>query len=433
LFEVVHYFDKFREAFAPEEHKLILTYRSARKIICKTNGMIVNASRGIGFQRMKEGVEIKAFRKTTGIVVHPFNNPTQRLPPLLDKIMTRCSRRNVQETTAVLCRTNRECRQVFELLRHHVDPSLLQVLGSEDFVLYQLRPTGAILDMCTRRDPWDFIEPYTWDSLLSEYQDLGHADMAKSIEELRDMYRLMRIECGRPRMQNVVDFVQEMRTSDIERLKVRTGLSASTHRITISTVHKVKGLEYDTVVVLPSSERFPLNDSDGGEVLITDAAEEARLCYVAMTRARNRLYVGWPQGGRERHWWARRRFEGNSQNGSYTLQGIYKENYVSWAGQTAQVEHGIQDYIEQQVNAGDRVELRYGQAIYHHGRKVGRLKIATAQRLGERAGRVSLRIANVIRYTAGEYMKIHKPHFYDQLHPMIKQRRWFYMVLPEEG
>jgi len=77
--------------------------------------------------------------------------------------------------------------------------------------------------------------------------------------------------------------------------------------------------------------------------------------------------------------------------------------------------------------------LRYGQAIYHHGRKVGRLKIATAQRLGERAGRVSLRIANVIRYTAGEYMKIHKPHFYDQLHPMIKQRRWFYMVLPEEG
>ncbi|MDD2455438.1 MAG: 3'-5' exonuclease, partial [Kiritimatiellae bacterium] len=166
---------------------------------------------------------------------------------------------------------------------------------------------------------------------------------------------------------------------------------------------------------------------------VADAAEEARLCYVAMTRARNRLYVGWPQGGRERHWWARRSFQGNSQNGAYTLQGLFRENYVSWAGQTAQVEDGLQDYIEKHVNAGDTADLLFGKAIYHQGRKIGSLKNETADKLNKHADHLSLRITNVIRYTAGEYMRLHNPRFYEQLHPLIKERRWFYMVLPEEG
>lgn len=288
-----------------------------------------------------------------------------------------------------------------------------------------------MLDMCARRDPWDFVEPYTWDSLLADYQALGHADVAKGIADLKDMYQLMRLERGRPRMRDVVDFVQEMRASDIERLKGRTGLGARTHRITISTVHKVKGLEYDTVVVWPSSEKFPLNDSNEKVVSVVDAAEEARLCYVAMTRARNRLYVGWPQGGREPAWWSRKPFEGVGLNANYALKGSPKEIFVSWAGQTEQVEQGLQDYIEQHVNAGDAVELRYDRDVYHQGRKVGILSRRTVDALSNGDGHLRLRVANVIRYSCGKYFEEHKHDFWQKLHPSVKQRRWFYVVLPE--
>jgi DNA helicase-2/ATP-dependent DNA helicase PcrA len=60
--------------------------------------------------------------------------------------------------------------------------------------------------------------------------------------------------------------------------------------ITLMTVHNAKGLEYDTVFVVGCEEgSFPHMRAleEGGE------EEERRLCYVAITRARKRLYMTW--------------------------------------------------------------------------------------------------------------------------------------------
>jgi DNA helicase-2/ATP-dependent DNA helicase PcrA len=60
--------------------------------------------------------------------------------------------------------------------------------------------------------------------------------------------------------------------------------------ITLMTLHNAKGLEYDTVFVVGCEDgAFPHMRSleEGGE------EEERRLCYVAITRARQRLYMTW--------------------------------------------------------------------------------------------------------------------------------------------
>jgi DNA helicase II / ATP-dependent DNA helicase PcrA len=60
--------------------------------------------------------------------------------------------------------------------------------------------------------------------------------------------------------------------------------------ITLMTLHNAKGLEYDTVFVVGCEEgSFPHMRAleEGGE------EEERRLCYVAITRARRRLYMTW--------------------------------------------------------------------------------------------------------------------------------------------
>jgi DNA helicase II / ATP-dependent DNA helicase PcrA len=54
--------------------------------------------------------------------------------------------------------------------------------------------------------------------------------------------------------------------------------------VTVSTVHRAKGLEYDTVFVVETT--FPLRDED--------AQEKARVLYVAGTRAREELLAGAP-------------------------------------------------------------------------------------------------------------------------------------------
>jgi DNA helicase-2/ATP-dependent DNA helicase PcrA len=63
----------------------------------------------------------------------------------------------------------------------------------------------------------------------------------------------------------------------------------SNEGVTLSTVHSVKGLEFDTVFVVAFENGiFPsymsLEDNDEGE-------EERRIAYVAVTRAKNKLYL----------------------------------------------------------------------------------------------------------------------------------------------
>ncbi|NLN05606.1 MAG: ATP-dependent helicase [Clostridiaceae bacterium] len=62
--------------------------------------------------------------------------------------------------------------------------------------------------------------------------------------------------------------------------------------ITLSTAHSAKGLEFDTVFIVDLvNGEFPKRESLGGDML----EEEGRLFYVAMTRARSKLFLVYPE------------------------------------------------------------------------------------------------------------------------------------------
>ena len=67
----------------------------------------------------------------------------------------------------------------------------------------------------------------------------------------------------------------------------KSPLNTAEDSVKVITYHSSKGLEFP-VVAIPRAEA-----SDGRE---TDEKEEARLLYVAMTRAMERLVVGWLEG-----------------------------------------------------------------------------------------------------------------------------------------
>jgi len=65
---------------------------------------------------------------------------------------------------------------------------------------------------------------------------------------------------------------------------------AESEKVTLMTLHNAKGLEYDTVFIIGCEDgAFPHMRAleEGGE------EEERRLCYVGITRARQRLYLTW--------------------------------------------------------------------------------------------------------------------------------------------
>ncbi len=63
-------------------------------------------------------------------------------------------------------------------------------------------------------------------------------------------------------------------------------------RVTLMTIHSSKGLEFPVVFVTGLEEGlFPLNMRFYDQVHVGDPEEETRLCYVAMTRAKDILYL----------------------------------------------------------------------------------------------------------------------------------------------
>ncbi len=66
-------------------------------------------------------------------------------------------------------------------------------------------------------------------------------------------------------------------------------------RIRLSTIHQAKGLEFDVVfVIMMCDGLFPSARSIEGDEDGDALEEERRLFYVAITRARNELYLSYP-------------------------------------------------------------------------------------------------------------------------------------------
>ena len=85
-------------------------------------------------------------------------------------------------------------------------------------------------------------------------------------------------------MGELLDTLLLGREGDVTR---RDGTPA-THAVALMTMHAAKGLEFPVVILCGLEDGLvPLRDGDGG----TDLAEERRLLFVALTRARERLIL----------------------------------------------------------------------------------------------------------------------------------------------
>ena len=128
--------------------------------------------------------------------------------------------------------------------------------------------------------------------------------------------------------------------------------------VTLMTLHNAKGLEYDTVFVIGCEEgAFPHMRAleEGGE------EEERRLCYVAITRARKRLYMTW---ARERRLFGRA--ERNLPSRFIDeLPAELTERHSSAPGHAAGLGWETAPETAAPVDPGPALELRAGDDVVH--------------------------------------------------------------------
>lgn len=116
------------------------------------------------------------------------------------------------------------------------------------------------------------------------------------LEEKDDVENTTRLENVMELKSNIVTYLKENDNGDLDGFLAEVALFTDIDRydtetdcVTLMTIHSAKGLEFPTVFIIGAEDGiFPGLNAIGDQ---EELEEERRLCYVAMTRAREKLYI----------------------------------------------------------------------------------------------------------------------------------------------
>lgn len=122
------------------------------------------------------------------------------------------------------------------------------------------------------------------------YDGLMNLRYENALSRARDLDHIEQVASGyKSRQQLLTDLTLDPPNSTRD---IATHSAGTDDRLVLSTIHSAKGCEWDVVYVIHASDgSLPSDKSLESE---KELEEERRLAYVAMTRARDYLYITWP-------------------------------------------------------------------------------------------------------------------------------------------
>jgi len=152
---------------------------------------------------------------------------------------------------------------------------------------------------------------------------LGDADFIRHRAGIRQIFDQLLTQCGRAReLSAFADALRSWRRDDSEAGEdgsVRYKESES-DAVQIMTMHAAKGLEFNAVFI--AAGFTGLNPMTPKEERLDELMGTRRLFYVALTRAKYKLYLPWSRQARGIDFWEKEKKEANPPMGSFLGQGI---------------------------------------------------------------------------------------------------------------
>jgi len=309
---------------------------------------------------------------------------------------------------AILFRTNNEVYRGFQKIKGLNLPNIrIRIQGSLPYEFTRIRECHAVIlflkSKIGQQIPLDFKQTFRVfiNDLINNNQNWNHFYIrvihALVLEYLEEQDESQVFD-------NLLEFITELTYKDDGQLykiyeKHLDRISAATHEteIVLTTMHKVKGLEFDSVIIPPSFSNLPLKIND----LLTQAEldeqldEEKRLAFVAYTRARYRLLIF--KHFREIALANNNRYvipENANVGLGIPVQPEIKKLKIGWAAKAFNFNGGVNIYINTSVKSGDFVFVRRRVVPYNGTQFIVHelLKENTTRPIGELAGN-----ANIVR------------------------------------
>lgn len=421
------YFHDFQREFKIKKAlSLTVNYRSDNTIVERSQSLLKHLDdcyNSLDIERLKKRVVLKS-------------KDNEKDPVELQKWRkgwleaVRCSVRDEESNSvAVLCRSNAEAVEKYYHLKK-VEPDWpTTLLRGDDGLVSRLREVGEWIEVCRhyvaeKKD--SALDEKLWEDLSQKYQEQEFLGQATALgSEIETLWRISKDE-NTASLSGHVDFLENLNLSDYNRMASYDNDKRS--RIVVSTIHKVKGLEFDAVVICASDAKFPFSKDEGvkpedyGVKPEDYMAEEARLFYVAMTRAKKLLYLEWER--REKSWFKSQNFRGRQKPDTKILLGGLDEVHLSWPGYRSQVDSGLQEYIRTKVAVGDKLRIKRS-GLFHGERHIGNL----AEGAGYGSENSKIEVASVWRQPVNEKTKEDRPNIYQKIEQKMKDKGWLYTVL----
>lgn len=402
------YYKQLVEKLNPHEYTMRTNYRSYQKILDKASLFLKNPDESpvsdtslMKYEPKEDYVKVINWQK--GV---PYW--TDELPYLVEiaqKSINNDERRDRIEDIAIFFRSNDEVYRGYERVsKMNFQDVRIRIQGASSCELYRVREIHAVLTYLrensdkeivlsgsqTQNELRSYIE-----SLMTNYPkwDRFYLDFAYTL--VLDYLDFVASEEDTYTFGQMADSIKEStQTDDGQIYKIYDRYEADRIdrkrqvNIVLTTMHKVKGLEFDAVIVTPSFSSLPFDgravsdidfDSPLTQEEFEELEEERRLQYVAYTRARKILWayrfkrefaldkmIKVPNQDSKLGW------NDKPEIDKFFLSFLATDNFYS-----------CNQYIETEVSKNDSLTLmpttnnRMKYYLWHNGHLVGRLSGAS--------------------------------------------------------
>ncbi|MEO1516956.1 MAG: RecQ family ATP-dependent DNA helicase [Bacteroidota bacterium] len=241
---------------------LTKNFRAKANLLAFSNLYLRHFLRG---DRLKKNIELEADQEEHG----SLELIQYKHPHLLSALVDQLERHRFPGRTAILTHTNEEARLLYSLLQEKDIPAQLMA-GQSGFRVDKLLEVAGFTHWLHKAiaDQSGSIREEDWQQAKSRC--VSHFQGSQNLELLHRLLDAFEKDNPRKFLSNWRHYLSEIRPADL--------YAPESARILVATMHKVKGKEFDNVYLLLQNHSL-------------QSEEQRRVLYVAITRAKERLYI----------------------------------------------------------------------------------------------------------------------------------------------
>jgi superfamily II DNA/RNA helicase len=379
------YFAFFVKRFAAKQISLSINYRSDQAILDSANAI---------FPRNLTASSLAG----DGEVIHTFLSEK----PVVEAANEALS---AHRDVAVLFRWNAELYRELPNLKKISDVNI-RILGGQGRIVYSREINEALIKLESDYPHEQCSEALVGNVLSQVWKDAWEDRLGRHLKDGADLFA----QSGQNR--TILNFVEWVRDDlpghHLLYASQKRQSETTTKELILSTMHRTKGLEFDSVIITPS-------DSD---LKAKEIPEEKRLRYVAVTRAKHRLVF--LDGPREKALEAGIPFTFTINNNRFGTRfdtidpdgaGAFKLSDFSFH----------QQYLLNEIREGDALIIR-NNALWHEKKKLCKISAARTDLHGKHFDGIF--VTEVVRLDGFGVADTHKRHHM----PDAQKRGWSYVV-----